>query len=448
MEMIKNALNNEIKMIMDSGVKSPHFQLLTYIRCNNKDIKTEKTISLDINREYSGSFADVVMVECAMGWGDYVFDVYPYKANLEVTIYLIPSGEVSYTPSIKQSVKSFKYRGLLIESSSEMAVAHDIVDKDRFSLNIAGLKRFKMQLIDLTTEWVRLEQVGGVFKNRTVSELAQFLLTQQSKRVKLTADQAIKGVDIVPADNKEVRATIAIPPKLLVDVPEFLQNHAGGFYSAGIGYYLQSSIWYLFPLFNLKRFDKTPNNLTIINVPKGRMPGIEQTYRMAGKQLIILSTGQSKHSDKSEGTLAAEGNGVRYIEARSVLEGNVTVADNKMTYDRSKANSEFLSDQSATGLNNASLAKDLIVGNGFKETAKIAARQGTLFSAEWENSNPELLTPGMPVKVIYPDGNKVKEMYGVLHAVHSYYHLIGEGMLAQRHGCTSVLGVFVERTVK
>lgn len=448
MEVIKNALNNEIRLISESGVTTPRFQLMTYIRCNNTDIRTEKTISMDVNRDYSSSFADTVMVECMMGWGDFVFDVYPYKANLEVTVYVIPSGEASYTPSIKQSIKSYKFRGLLVETSSEMAQAHDIVGKDKFSLNIAGLKHFRMQLVDLTTEWVMREQVGGSFKDSTVTDLTQYLLTQQSKRVKISSDLSIKGVDIVPVDNKTKRNTIVIPPKRLVDVPQFLHEKAGGYYSAGFGYYLQLGIWYLYPLYNLKRFDKTPNNLTIVNVPKGRMPGVEKTYRQAGKQLIILSTGNSKHKDGSEGKLANDGNGVRYIEAGSVIEGNVTVADNKMVYDRSKGTSEFLSEKSETGLNNAAISDHLIVGNGYKETAKLAERQGTYFMAEWENSNPDLLYPGMPVKVIYPDGNKVKEMMGVLHSVHSYYYLVGEGILAQRHGCTSALGVFVERVVK
>ena len=449
MEITKTALNNEIKAIVDAKTTKDRYQLVTYIRCNGKDSKMMQTVSLDVVRAYANSYADTVVVDLAMGLGDFTYDIYPYKDALEVTIYFIPAGLSTVGSVLNRAYKKMQFTGILLGGGSSQMESKNIVNNDRFTMNIAGLKHFKMQLIDPTTEWVRMEQVGGNFKDCVPADLIQYLLTQQSKRVKLSANNTIKGVDIVTPDNKNARATLVIPHgTLLTSVPQMISDKAGGVYSTGFGYYLQDGTWYLYPLYNLQRFAKTPKTLTVINVPPDKMPGIEQTYRLAGQQLIVISTGKSKHLDKSDGAVANSGNGIRYVEAKNVIEGNVKVEGNKMTMDRRKANSEFKTESQYTGLNNAPMAQSRVVGNGFKEMAKLAAKQGTLFMAEWENANPDALYPGMPVKVIYSDGDKVRTTFGVLHAVHSFYHMLGDGMLAQRHGCTSVLGIFVEKAFK
>ena len=446
MAINNTALWAEVQAIINRGALDTHYQLKTVIRCNGLDHAVLKTLSLDINRDYGSNYSDIVVADVTMGMGDFVYDIYPYRKNLEVTVYWVPTGEIGTVATVSKATTKRVYRGILIETESDLMAANQASGQGQFALNLNGLKRFRLQLVDLTTEWVRMEAVGGVFKSVAPWQLAQYLLTQQSKRVKYTAENTIKGVSVATADNLAPRDNIVIPHGTpLVEVPSLLQRRHGGIYSTGLGYYLQDGYWYLYPLYDLTRFNRTPMTLTVINVPKAQLPGLERTYRRTANQAVVLCTGSGLHRDRSDGQVADSGNGVRYQEARSVIDGAVTVTGNRMTFDRVKNTSEFITDTQESGLNHAPVAPGRIHGSGFELLTQQALKRGGLFMAEWEHGDPAILTPGMPVKLMYQDHDQVRTVMGVLLGAHSYYQLQGEGVTATRHQCTVGLAIFVSK---
>jgi len=94
--------------------------------------------------------------------------------------------------------------------------------------------------------------------------------------------------------------------------------------------------WYIYSPFNIKQFHKSFNTLTIVNMPKDKLPGIEVSFRKTGNQVIILATGDTAHIDNSEAQTANLGNGVRFVDSRTIMDGFGEVINNKFVVDRSK----------------------------------------------------------------------------------------------------------------
>jgi hypothetical protein len=62
----------------------------------------------------------------------------------------------------------------------------------------------------------------------------------------------------------------------------------------------------------------------------------------------------------------------------------------------------------------------------------------------WENSQPDLIYPGMQVKILYMEDGEVKELFGVALKAHHYIQLRGQGATATRYICQSAVAVFVQ----
>ncbi len=226
-----------------------------------------------------------------------------------------------------------------------------------------------------------------------------------------------------------------------------LQHKIGGIYPTGLGMYLFKQHWYVYPLFDLKRFDQTTKTLTLINVPTNQMPGIERTFRKTANQIIALVTGEVKHKDLTEAMLLNQGNGVRFLDSRRVIDNfaDTTAGENKAVVMRAENNSEFVTDERTSGLNNVQTAGSRITANKFAEMSKLARRTGSELQCLWENSDMGAIYPGMPVKYMYIRDNRIHELKGTVLGAQHYIQTHGKGMTDTRHRTDTALHLFVER---
>lgn len=306
----------------------------------------------------------------------------------------------------------------------------------------------KFQLTDPLVERLRMESVGGIFPDTSCADLLSFLLTDINQKLQLDEENKIEGVDFFEPTLKEKQKQIVLPHATrFVEAPDFLQSKVGGIYNAGLGFYLQKKHWYVYPLYDLTRFDKSLKTLTLVNVPKNRMPGAEVTYRTTGNQVIALITGATKFRDDSESQILNEGNGVRFLDARKLMDGFSETSKNRTTILRANNNNEFVAEQRKTGLNNVHASPVRITSNNFVELSRLAQRAGAPFQCVWENSNPDLLYPGMPVKYMYVVNGEVKEALGVLIRAHHNIGTYAPGAKSKRYVSNSVLTVFIDRKI-
>lgn len=448
-EIERTALWQEVSTIISQDTStSIYYHWLCEVKANDEIQRPLKITGIDFVRDYAGAYADEIYLEIAIGAGTFSHLIYPYKEDLEITLFKVPLLADTLENSSDEETMSFTFRAQLVDTGSAVMENNTRYGSNAMAGDLIDILYVKFQLLDPLLEQIRMQTAGGLFKDSTPGDVLRYVLTESSKQIEIDDENKVQGVDMVDPNNTTAQKHIVIPHGTkLVEIPDFLQSQCSGIYNAGMGFYLQKYNWYVYPLFDTLRFDNTLKNLTLINVPNNRMPDIELTYRTTANQVIAIVTGSTLHKDDSEQLQANQGNGVRFLDARKVMDGFAETKNNRTQVLRAANNNEFVLEQRKTGLNNVQNAPIRITSNNFVELSRLARRKGSLMQCEWQSSNPDLIYPGMPVKFMYLVEGEVQETTGIVIGAHHYIHTYGKGPTSKRYMNTSVLSLFLDRKI-
>lgn len=440
----------EIGAISGSGEKDVFYRLVCTLHANGKDIATYHVNDIELERNYIEQYADIMSISVAISAGSLQYDVMPYKASLEATVEYWPMSE-SQIPKNEDSLplSSYRYRAVPYDGRSKTIESGDITTSNQQTMDRTQAPSARFQLLDPALETLRMKSVGGPYRKIRGVDLIRYLLTKMSREDGEDASARIKGVTVAEGFNPEVREHIVIPHLTpLIAAPLLINQICGGIYPAGFQFYLQNQFWYLYPPYNTKGYTAAKRTLTVMKVPKGRFPNPERSYRETPAQLIVLSTGETKHNDLTNEMQLNAGNGIRFMDAARVMDGFIEVDGNKATVKKSGNVTEFIAETQDTGLNMVVESGSRITANYLTEYAKIAARNGAYIRTIWENSNDTLLYPGMPVKYLYVENDAVQELYGTLVGSHTVTQPTNTNPKVKRFAAQTVLTLFVEKKPK
>lgn len=439
-------LYNEAKLIQTGGSKPVFFRYEATLHANGKDVKTMYVDYVDIYRNFINKRFDAMVIAVTMGEGTYQAMVAPYKANVELTLRKIPLVEGETNVDTTKPVYTTRYRATPLDGSSGALESNSILSDNPVAADTAGMKTVEFQLTDPVAERMRLFTFGGIFRRTKMADILRAVLGSVSQSASKDALNGIRGVDVAESVTDKVRNHVIIPHSTpFVNIPEWIHVHCGGIFSTGLGWFYQNGIWYVYPPYDTKRFTKAAKTLTVVNLQADRYPNPEKSYRVAGDNVVILSTSKVVHKDNTEATLMNKGNGVRFADASAVMGGGVSVEGNKATFNKAKNASEFTFDQRESGLNMVLESDAKITSNVNLEYSKLAARNGAMLQCTWENANIDELIPGMPAKILYYELNEPRELHGVLIGVDAQAVADTPGMAPKRYTTNAALTFFVER---
>lgn len=440
----------EIGAISGSGEKDVFYQLVCTLHANGVDVATYHVNELELERNYIEQYADTLSIAVTMSAGALQYDVMPYKASLEATVEYWPMSEsVMARKEDSLPLLSYRYRAVPYDGRSKTIESGNITTSNKDTMDRTQSTTVRFQLIDPAVEALRMKSVGGIYRNIRGVDLVRFLLTQMSRTNGEDGAARIKGVTVSEGYNPEVREHIIIPHLTpLIKAPSLINKICGGIYPAGFQFYLQNQFWYLYPPYDTNGFTEAKRTLTIMKVPEGRFPNPERSFRQTPAQLIVLSTGETKHNDLTNEMQLNAGNGIRFQDAARVMDGMVEVDGNKATVKKSGNVTEFVAETPDTGLNMVMESQDRITANYLTEYTKIAARNGAYIRTIWENSDDSLVYPGMPVKYLYVENDTVQELYGRLVGSHSVTMPTNKNPKIKRFASKTVLTLFVQKKPK
>lgn len=445
MEIEESSLYREVARIIGDTAKPVLYTWRAEIYANGSTVPVIplKILNIDTIQDYEENFADVMFVDIEISAGDFTVDVYPFQANLDILLYREPLQEASDVKDPDGARQVERYTAVLDDPGNLIMESNSSMAPDKEALNLSNTFTIRFQLINKAVEQLRVITVGGTFRNTTVEDVLKYVLTRESANIKVDLKRMPQGVDMVESPNKKKRDHVIVPQGTkLTDLPDYLQNNMG-VYSSGMGAYYHQDHWFIYPCYDATRFKDSNKTLTIINIPRNRFPGAERTYLEVGNAVTILATGETKFRDNSELMQNNLGNGVRFADANNFMPGLATTSeDNKATARRSDNNNEFVATPRANGMNNVQMARQAVTANPYVQFSDLSKRQGGVFSLIWENSNPRLVFPGMPVKIMYLDNGIIKELYGAMLKAHHSVQLPGQSITAVRHVSNSVLVVF------
>jgi len=445
MDIENTSLWREVESIVQSGEKPVHQVWSVTIFAGENEITPFKIVSIDINRDYLNNYTDYNLIDVRIPLGTYAKKLYPYLNELEIELKRLSIAETSDTVNLNVSTQVERYTAIMIDTGNpivESAIGNVSSEEE---LNRIDIVTAKFQLLNKALEQIRVTPVGGIYRDMTGEDVVKAVLTKSSKTPNVDTSRQVKGVQMVKASNQKKRSSIILPHNLeLVDVPHHIHYNCGGLYSSGLGYYLQDDLWHVFPIYDNTRFNDGEPTLTIINVPPKRLPGIERTYRKDGDNLVVLATGDSRFRDISNVVQLNNGNGIRFADATSLVDSFANVSGNKAQAARAKTNTEIVGNKRPNNINFVPTAMRSINANPYVEYSALTARQGSGMNLVWENADHTLLYPGMPTRIMYLDGEEIKELYGVLQGAHLYASMREIGVTSNRFVSHMTLSVFVK----
>lgn len=441
----RSTLINEVDAILRSPKDKHTWFYTAIILIGDKQFNVYKVINVDILRDYATDYADKTIIELALPTGTFLHEILPYKEDLKLLVTKVTQSTYHGLPT-EEPEKAKVYRATLIQTESPTSAGTNHVAKaGKNSIDLMDISTVSFQLQEVVLEQLRLITFGGVFRQMRPGDIVRGIFSRGEDFVKMDDENSIKGVTMVDPDNMEMQDHVVIPHDTkLIDIPDVIQNDRCGIYSAGLGFYLQDLMWHIWPLYNFKRFDRSAKTITIIMIPSNKLQGVESTYRTTANQIIIIVTGGSTHSDDSESKLLNRGNGVRFPDSRKMLEGFGEVNGNKVVANRGTNGSQFVGVPRTSKLNHVPTGK--MSENIYKETSNLASRAGSKMMANWQNSNPDLISPSQPVQVIIERNGLPIVMDACVIGSHTFVSSPESSVASRRHLTNTVLSLFVDKT--
>lgn len=454
MEIENTQLYLEIKQIIDEGPKPVNY----YYTCNfiveDKKYQPLKVLSMSIKRDYINGYGDDKIITVSIPNGLWAKVIYPNLHILDIVLIKTPIYEVSEITEEDKQIEEVRYTAIPVTETSPTAVGAGIQRLSIAALDTTGYMDIDFQLVDKGIEVLSMVSSGMILRRCKTFEAIQAILAKESKVAKTITGPAVKKISVVKGDNEVEREHIIIPHGTkLIDIPSYIQRECGGVYESGINSYFQDKGWYVYPLYNVKRFNKEKKKLVILKVPKQRFTSIERTYRVEGDIIYGIGTSDSDFTDQTFINTRNAGDGIRLGDSRQILRDIVEKKGNKAIYAEDGNNHEFVFEKKKDLPKyrkhyNIQLSANYLNSNLYVEKSKLDMANGAMYEMDWENSNPDLLYPGMPVKIIYLDKDEFKEIFGVLSYVLGVTQLKGQAITSKRHTTTTKIVVFCSSITK
>lgn len=443
MEFSQTTLNAEYELIKRDGQESYYSYEAIFVT-EKEEIPVMQVVSSDFIRDYRMAATDEILIKVVVSWGQYLNRVLPFKENLKMTVTRTRVSLDGKNSADNVMVQTFS---VFLPTESETGMMADSPETTtEFSADLSGVRVVQVQLQEEAFALTRSEMVGGVFRDSTPFDILIAILDQSIKGMEIEVDQAISGINSVAPNNNVKRSNTIIPHGTpLVAVADKLQKEYGGIYTSGIGCYLQKGYWHVWPLYNYKRYDEAEYTALFILAPSQQYRGVEKTWRMVDKHLTVFVTGGVQRNDPSELLLLNEGNGTRFANTDAMMEGFFEVSGNKAVAKRTNNANEYEAvNRKASPMSRVST--DMATSNAFNEASKIAVRNGAFLSMNWENSNPDAITPGLQCEIGFIVNGTPAFINAVVVHAHSYSAVAGTGMHQKIHQITTEVVVMVDRT--
>jgi hypothetical protein len=452
MRIVDTPIYSEFLQISKQGEKPVHFENTFELLIDGELIKPFKLLSVEISRRYCplpssprARYTDKIQVTAQFGEGTMQHKVYPNKERLIAVLTKKSVGEGGTTNNASETTTE-RYRAFLLDGKSSILESNVTFSDDEETMDRGGYKVVYFELLNLSVEQLRLMSAPGPsFRDMKLQDILLGVLTLSAGQIELPDEDRLEGVTVEKTNHVDVRDYVFVEQGLpLMDFPGHLQQSIG-VYSSGLGHYIQGKRWYVYPEYNLKRYEIAKKRMTVLNVPRTELPMVERTYLDQGGNLLILATGQVDHIDDTDLQQVNFGNSVRLLKGDAAFNGFWEIKDDKVVVDKSKNIHEVAIGQRETGINTTFMSGAKTTSNILNEESKVARRMGSFIRFTWENADADLITPAMPVRYIFMVGQELVTLYGTCVSVECKKININQGSQANRFIQMASVTLFVEK---
>lgn len=443
--MNSDQLNKEVMAIVGTG-SYPRFRFRLIFTIGKGTIAAQSVLSKNYHADYSQKFTADIDLRVVLTTANYNA-LYAIRDNLVATLIqeqVDPTSDVVVNNGISYQQT---YRALFLDNSPGDSGTANGVGSIPYVDGSDSLREFSVQLVDPIALNMSAKSAQGIFRFTNVENALKTFIVSASDADVAKGLPKLSGIEMVTPDVTDVRDQIVIDNHVkMVQLPNYLQHSEGGIYNHDIGSFIQGGFWYIFPLYNTKRFTASERRLTVFLGSSLKIPTADITFSKVGESITIVCSGGSKIQDISVGADVSLGLGVRYTKATDFFDNQGIINNNRVTYNREAVSADITAGPArADGNNFAFTSVSKITDNIAREQSRISGRSGMLLSAVWQRSEAQILTPGMPVRVYRDIGTAVVELEGVLLQVIEKWNPERPGLMQQTQTSACGLLFYLEK---
>ena len=279
--------------------------------------------------------------------------------------------------------------------------------------DLSGLETLHVHIVNPAIEEFKTQVTGGVFRDANgKGVLLEDILENMFTHTLLNGKKL--SATIYPTDNRTVYSQVLVKDSTrIIDLPDHF-HHKYGLYANGLGCYLDDTMWHIYPLNKYNRFSEAKRTLTILKIPSKEGVGLHDSYIVEGNNTFVFATGNATYTDETEESFQKKGSGIRYSKEHHILDlwRTYNGGDSHVSFEKNVFHANF--DPRDSGLSITNTVDGLFSSNPWYGISVVTEGIGSTIGVTWENANPDLVYPGMPVKYIVKHDNVVKSMYGTL----------------------------------
>lgn len=456
-DITQTTFNREVLKVINEGTRRTFYKYKAGLFAGSNKVNVYYFNAMSNTRDYINQYTDAICLDLILNDQEYQRLVVPNRHKLKIRIYKEPMAPLSGNEATGDIV-SQEFIAMLYDNSSAIMESNTLMNANASVGQRAQLVTVRFFLLNKTIENLRLRTLGPTIRETVAAEALRGILHQETTAAAGVVSEVYRGFDLADGYNTIIKKQIMVPHGTAIigtdGLMRLVEESSGGIYNSGFNYYFQKGFWFMFPPFSTDRYNTCKSKtLTIINVPADRYPSIERTYRETPSQIIVICTGATVHQDNTGAAQKNDGNAVMYIDS------------NKVYNDYSKMEGEDLVVNAKTNVNKFGLdVADRTTNNGevvmknkgvsaqyFKEFASLSLRLGMVIGCKWENAEPDLIYPGMPVCFMYLDGDQPKQVYGSVIGSSIIVNAMGQGNGSgkddRKFGTSVMLSVFLANKI-
>jgi hypothetical protein len=430
-----SAITSEINAFSSRPVADISTGLSAIIYANGGPFIAWKILNLTRIRDYETSIADVFKIVVRIGLGDYVYRVFPSKINTHIVLR-------KADPIKAGAINSHDFIAFINMETAPVVTSASNSGASADTLNLSNLVDVEFDLVPSAIIKAKNLRLRGTYRDMSAKTLMQTIFDKDIKPL------GIEFLHMYKPDNETVRKNMVLSDGVhALSLPTYMQHSLGGLYNEGIGTYVQSNSnvtsMYIYPLYNLQMFSSAKKRLVVVLAQQSTYAETERSYYVDGDTAHVLITGDRKLIASADSQFENDGVGFRRVAAGAMMTKPVGIAKGAVkSYSADLLKQEVIGDVSGRVTNrpNASRA---ISDNPHLDRSKLSYRKCSTMMLTWENSNDELLYPGMACRVITTIDNKVVMMDGSLVYSETVVSLQGVIAASSSYSSTTLLKVMV-----
>lgn len=398
-------------------------QITAQIHTAKADLPVTKLISVDVSEDYVANVGPYIYVRFQMGFGDYARRLYPERANIEMTIKRVALNGINGNRQNDAKADLERYKAVLLPDDNPQVNAGDLERMSTEELNIQRMVVVVMQLVPLPLEAARSVSVDRNYTQVTLEDLIRAVMFSTANEVKIHGKAPVDAVNVVKPDNTKPVPVVTISAgTLLPNLATYLHKRHG-VYGSGLGTffkrYRDKNTWFVYPLYNTRRYQESVPKAVFYAIPKERFYGEVNTYRVTGDLLEALVVGNRAYRDNGDTDYQSEGSGFRLADAGAFMRKPVEITKKGVKAKRSSLNHEVVNGNRPDGIGLAPRSQRGISSNPYVEYSAVVQRGLGRVDLTWQNGDIRQLYPGMPCQFVYLEKNIPKTVNGVVLFAHS-----------------------------